>query len=101
MKPTVVFFGETLIPGSTERCDRFMADSDAMLVVGSSLMVYSGFRLVRDAARAGLPVFLLNRGKTRADDLISIRLEADCGLALTSAVEQLPGEALRTSNAKL
>ena len=89
LKPTVVFFGETLQPGSAERCNQALANSDAMLVVGSSLMVYSGFRLVRDAARSGLPVFLLNRGKTRADDLISLRLDGDCGTALTAALECL------------
>lgn len=96
LKPTVVFFGETLVPGSAERCNRFLASSDAMLIVGSSLMVYSGFRLVRDAARAGLPIFLLNRGKTRADDLISMRLEADCGPALTDAVGSLALEKSET-----
>ena len=89
LKPTVVFFGETLMPGSAERCNRSLANSDAMLIVGSSLMVYSGFRLVRDAARAGLPIFLLNRGKTRADDLISQRLAADCGPALAEAADSL------------
>ena len=92
LKPTVVFFGETLMPGSADRCNRALDDADALLIVGTSLMVFSGYRLVRDAVRAGRPVFLLNRGKTRADDLITMRLDADCGPALARAVDSLSVE---------
>ena len=52
--------------------------SDALLVVGSSLMVYSGFRFARMAAGAGIPVAALNLGRTRADHLLALKLEADC-----------------------
>ena len=89
LKPAVVFFGETLMPGCSDSCDAALAESDAMLVLGTSLMVYSGFRLVRDAARSGKPVMAINRGKTRADDLIDIRLNEDCGPLLAAAVEQI------------
>ena len=56
--------------------------SDAVLVVGSSLMVWSGFRFARMAAEAGIPVAMLNRGRTRADDLLALKLEADCAQVL-------------------
>ena len=53
-----------------------------MLVVGSSLMVYSGFRFVRAMAEAGKPVAAVNLGKTRADDLLSLKVLAPCGVTL-------------------
>ena len=62
-----------------------MAESDALLVVGSSLMVYSGFRFCRLAAELGKPIALVNQGITRADDLATSKLESDCG-ALLAAV---------------
>lgn len=92
LKPGVVFFGETLTPDRVNECNTALASCDAMLVLGTSLMVFSGFRLVRDAVRAGKPVFLINRGKTRADHLVSTHLHTDCGSLLTAAAEQLESE---------
>ena len=60
--------------------------ADAMLVVGSSLMVYSGFRFARLAAAAGLPLAIVNRGRTRADDIASLKLDADIGATLDAAL---------------
>ncbi len=53
-----------------------------MLIVGSSLMVYSGFRFVDWAARAGKPVAAINLGRTRADDLLALKVEQTCEAAL-------------------
>ncbi len=86
LKPAVVFFGETVPPARVESCYDVLRQADAMLVVGSSLMVYSGFRFVRAASQAGLPIAAVNRGKTRADELIGLKLEADCATALNSAI---------------
>ncbi|MFB3130436.1 MAG: hypothetical protein ACE1Y7_12195, partial [Lysobacteraceae bacterium] len=69
----------------------FAAQADAVLVVGSSLMVYSGFRFVKAAAKAGLPVAALNRGRTRADDLLQFKDERDCAEALASVIEPSAG----------
>jgi len=63
-----------------------LQQADAVLVVGSSLMVYSGFRFVQAAAKAGLPVAALNRGRTRADDLLQFKDERDCAEALAGFV---------------
>ena len=82
LKPDVVFFGESVPRPRVEAVQAHLAAADAVLVVGSSLMVWSGFRFVRAAALAGLPVAILNQGATRADDLATLKLEQDCAAAL-------------------
>ena len=86
VKPDVVFFGEN-VPG--ERYDdarEALTRADALLVAGSSLMVYSGFRFVRLAHEAGLPIAIVNRGRTRGDDLAALRVEGDVGTILSDAI---------------
>jgi NAD-dependent SIR2 family protein deacetylase len=79
LKPDVVFFGENVPKPRVERCyaavDALDASSDALLVLGSSLTVMSGFRFVRRATLRGVPVVIVNRGRTRADDLLVTKLE--------------------------
>jgi len=82
LKPDVVFFGENVPRPRVEAALRHLDEADAMLIVGSSLMVYSGFRFVERAARAGLPIAAVNLGRTRADALLTLKVEADCGAAL-------------------
>lgn len=82
LKPDVVFFGENV---PAERVHRAMAPivtSDAMLVVGSSLMIYSGYRFVTAAVDAGKPIAAINIGRTRADDLLALKIEDRCANAL-------------------
>ena len=86
LKPDVVFFGEN-VPG--ERVRPAMAaldDADAMLVVGSSLMVYSGYRFVKAMADAGKPIAAINLGRTRADDLLTLKITDRCAHALSFAL---------------
>lgn len=87
LKPDVVFFGENVPRARVEAAHAALRGSDAMLVVGSSLMVYSGFRLARMARDAGKPLALLTRGVTRADGLATLKLDADCGATLAAAVD--------------
>lgn len=82
LKPDVVFFGESVPRPRVEAVQAHLAAADAVLVVGSSLMVWSGFRFVRAAAQAGLPVAILNQGATRADELATLKVEHDCAAAL-------------------
>lgn len=82
LKPDVVFFGENVPRARYEQARLALRASDALLVVGSSLMVYSGFRFARMAHEAGQPIALLNLGATRADNLASLKIEADCGSTL-------------------
>lgn len=78
LKPDVVFFGEN-VPGARVRAARdALLASDGLLVVGSSLMVYSGYRFARLAAETGLPIAILTRGITRADDLATLKVDGDC-----------------------
>ena len=79
LKPDVVFFGENVPRERVERARLALAASDAMLVVGSSLMVFSGFRFAREAVALGKPVAAINLGRTRADDLLAVKIERDCG----------------------
>lgn len=87
LKPDVVFYGENVPRARYHQAQAALTASDAVLVVGSSLMVYSGYRFVRQAAEAGLPIAILNRGRTRADDLASLKLEADAGATLSAALD--------------
>lgn len=89
VKPDVVFFGESVPAWRHERAMAALASADSMLVVGSSLMVFSGFRYARAAARAGKPIAAVNLGRTRADDLLTLKVRADVGDTLTSAVQAL------------
>ncbi|NUO76992.1 MAG: NAD-dependent protein deacetylase [Lysobacter sp.] len=86
LKPDVVFFGENVPRARVAAAHEALQASDAMLVVGSSLMVYSGYRFARAAREAGLPLALLNRGVTRADDIATLKLEADCAATLEAAL---------------
>jgi NAD-dependent SIR2 family protein deacetylase len=86
LKPDVVFFGENVPAGRFAEARDALARADGLLVAGSSLMVYSGFRFARLAHDAGLPIAIVNRGRTRADDLAELKIEEDIGAALTDAV---------------
>ena len=86
LKPAVVFFGEAVPRSRVEEAFRSLDQADALLVVGSSLMVYSGYRFVRAARERGRPVALVNLGRTRADCECSLKLERDCATLLAAVV---------------
>jgi NAD-dependent SIR2 family protein deacetylase len=82
LKPDVVFFGESVPRNFIDVATGHLQQSDGMLIVGSSLMVYSGFRFVQMAARAGIPIAAVNLGRTRADDLLALKVQETCETAL-------------------
>jgi NAD-dependent SIR2 family protein deacetylase len=82
MKPDVVFFGENVPKDQVALAMHGLEQADAMLVVGSSLMVYSGFRFAQAAARLGIPIAAVNLGRTRADDLLTLKIQERCEQAL-------------------
>ncbi|UFZ01871.1 NAD-dependent protein deacetylase [Bradyrhizobium ontarionense] len=88
LKPDVVFFGETVPRDIVASAREHVDHADAMLVVGTSLMVYSGFRFVRAAADRGIPIAAVNLGRTRADDLLSLKVEAPCDEALAFLLQE-------------
>jgi NAD-dependent SIR2 family protein deacetylase len=87
LKPDVVFFGESVPAPRVTRCMQAALSADAMLVVGSSLMVYSGYRFVQAAARAGKAIAAVNLGLTRADELLSLKVTQECSVALAFLLE--------------
>ena len=89
LRPCVVFFGENVPRGRVSKAFERLAEADALLVVGSSLMVFSGYRFVREATRSGKPVAIINLGRSRADAEVALKIEAPCGEALTELVRRL------------
>lgn len=94
MRPTVVFFGEQVPKARVALAFERLAESDLVLVAGSSLMVYSGFRFARAAHAAGKPLIICNRGKTRADDIATYRLNGSCGELLPRLAAELSPDRL-------
>jgi NAD-dependent SIR2 family protein deacetylase len=83
LKPDVVFFGESVPKERVRRAQDAVERADAMLIVGSSLMLYSGYRFVNAIAEAGKPIAAVNLGKTRADALLSLKVTDRCADALS------------------
>ena len=84
LKPDVVFFGENVPRERVMTAMESVDAADALLVAGSSLMVWSGFRFVKRAAERGIPIAIVNVGPTRGDDLATLKIEEKCGEALSA-----------------
>jgi NAD-dependent SIR2 family protein deacetylase len=82
VKPDVVFFGENVPRDRVEAAYALVESARALLVLGSSLTVMSGFRFVRRAAALGIPVAIVNQGATRGDDLAAVRIDAPLSAVL-------------------
>lgn len=82
LQPDVVFFGDGVPAARSAKAEAMARTCDAMLVIGSSLMVLSGFRFARMVAAAGKPVVAVNRGITRADGLLAFKLREDADAVL-------------------
>jgi len=82
LKPDVVFFGESVPADRVELALNQLAESEAVIVAGSSLTVNSGFRFAKQAAKAGKPIVIVNIGPTRADVLAIAKIEANTSQAL-------------------
>jgi len=89
LKPDVVFFGDTVPRHRVDAALAALRDSDGLLVVGSSLMVYSGFRFCRYAREWHKPIAALTLGRTRADDLLALKLDARIGETLAATLPML------------
>ncbi len=89
LKPDVVFFGENVPRQRITDAFAALEAADAMLVAGSSLMVYSGFRFVQAAAKAGKPIAAVNLGRTRADELFDLKVERPVGETLAALAKTL------------
>jgi len=89
LKPDVVFFGESVPRNRVLEAMNALEQADAMLIVGSSLMVYSGFRFAHRAAQTGKPIAAVNLGRTRADDLFALKVTERCAAALAFLLDDL------------
>lgn len=89
LKPDVVFFGEGVPKQRVDAAVGALEQSDAVLIIGSSLMVYSGYRFCEWACRMEKPIAAINLGRTRADHLLSLKIERSCADAIKSLTEQL------------
>jgi NAD-dependent SIR2 family protein deacetylase len=87
LKPDVVFFGESVPTERVARCFSLVEQSAALLVLGSSLTVMSGYRFVLHAAKLGIPVAIVNSGATRGDAKASVRVDASLGVVLPRLVD--------------
>jgi NAD-dependent SIR2 family protein deacetylase len=89
LKPDIVYFGESVAKDIVGQAFSLVEDADALLIAGSSLTVFSGYRFVRHAAGLGMPVVIINRGPTRGDHLAGVKVEGGCSELLTLLSEEL------------
>jgi len=89
LKPNIVYFGEIVPKEVVAEAYSLVDQSDALLVAGSSLTVFSGYRFVRHAAASGIPIGIANRGRTRGDDLATVRVDGGCSEMLVLLSEEL------------
>ncbi len=87
LKPDVVYFGESVPPSRVSDSYAMVDSASSLLVLGSSLHVYSGRRFVTHAHKLGIPIIIVNQGETKADELASVRLDASLGSTLTQLSE--------------
>ncbi|HEX2166045.1 MAG TPA: NAD-dependent protein deacetylase, partial [Longimicrobiales bacterium] len=89
MKPHVVFFGENVPASVVGQAWSVFEDGDVLLVIGSSLTVYSGRRFIYRACRDGVPIAIINRGPTRADDVAAAKVDSALGAVLPALADAL------------
>ena len=95
LKPDIVYFGENVPEDRVAQGYSLVDSAGALLVAGSSLTVFSGYRFVRHAASRRIPIAIVNRGPTRGDDLATIKVDGGCSELLTLLAEELAPLALR------
>jgi NAD-dependent SIR2 family protein deacetylase len=89
LKPDIVYFGESVPKDVVARAYSLVDQAEALLVAGSSLTVFSGYRFVRHAAALGIPIAIVNRGRTRGDDLATVKVDGGCSELLTLLADEL------------
>jgi NAD-dependent SIR2 family protein deacetylase len=95
LKPDIVYFGENVPKDVVAQAYSLVDESDALLVAGSSLTVFSGYRFVRHAAALGIPIAIVNRGRTRGDDLATVKVDGGCSEFLTLLASELSPMSIR------
>ena len=89
LKPNIVYFGESVPKEIVAQSYSLVDQAEALLVAGSSLTVFSGYRFVRHAAAVGIPVAIVNRGRTRGDELATVKVDGRCSELLVLLASEL------------
>lgn len=89
LKPDIVFFGDNVPKERVKEVAQRVSDSDAVFVLGSSLTVYSSYRIILQAKDEGKKVAVLNIGPTRADAIVDIKISTKCGDILSEICNQI------------
>ncbi len=95
LKPDIVYFGESVPKDIVAQAYSLVDQAEALLVAGSSLTVFSGYRFVRHAGALGIPIAIVNRGSTRGDDLATVQVDGGCSELLALLSDELAPAALR------
>jgi NAD-dependent SIR2 family protein deacetylase len=95
LKPDIVYFGESVPKDVVAMAYSLVDRAEALLVAGSSLTVFSGYRFARHAAARGVPIAIVNRGHTRGDDLATVKVDGGCSELLTLLAGELGALVLR------
>jgi NAD-dependent SIR2 family protein deacetylase len=91
LKPRVVFFGENVPRAVVDEAFQALDAAELLLVVGTSLAVYSGYRFLRRAVERGIPVAIVNRGAVRGEERATLKIEAETGATLQRLAAELVG----------
>ena len=94
LKPNIVYFGENVPKDRVQQAYSLVDHAEALLVAGSSLTVFSGYRFVRYAAARNIPIAIVNRGATRGDGLATVKIDGGCSPILALLAAELADAAL-------
>ena len=89
LKPRVVFFGDSVPRAIVDEAFAWVDAADVLLVAGTSLAVFSGYRFLRRAAERGIPIAIVNRGPVRGEESATIKIEASTGDVLAAVADRL------------
>ncbi len=89
MKPDVVFFGHNVAKPVVDRAFAMLDEAEALLVAGTSLAVFSGYRFLMKAAERGMTIAIVNRGPVRGEERATLKVDAAAGDALTDLVRRM------------
>lgn len=86
LKPDIIFFGDNVPRQRVDYVKDCVRHCDSVLVLGSSLTVFSSYRIILQAVEEKKDIAVVNIGPTRADDLVQLKISAKCGDILPKIV---------------
>jgi len=89
LKPNIVFFGDSVPHDVVQNVKANIENSDALLILGTTLTTFSAYRIVLQAIDAKKPIAIVNIGETRADKLVNLKVEGRCSDLLMKAWQDI------------